>query len=89
MSLSRQLRLPTRAEMVSFLPSIPILGWIRGYQVGWIVDDVIAGLTVGMMLVPQGIAYASGIAMLAPEYGLYASFMGLFIYAILGTSKVL
>ena len=46
-----------------------------------------AGLTVGMMLVPQGIAYASGIALLPPQYGLYASFVGLLVYAVLGTSR--
>ena len=42
---------------------------------------------MGMMLVPQGIAYASGIALLPPQYGLYASFVGLLVYAVLGTSK--
>ena len=40
-----------------------------------------------MMLVPQGIAYAHSIAGLPSQYGLYASFIGLLVYAVLGTSK--
>ena len=40
-----------------------------------------------MMLVPQAIAYASGIAHLPAQFGLYSSFMGLFVYAIFGTCR--
>ncbi|MCC5942886.1 MAG: solute carrier family 26 protein [Balneolaceae bacterium] len=48
--------------------------------------DLSAGLTVGIMLIPQGMAYAL-IAGLPPQYGLYASVVPLLIYAFLGTSK--
>ncbi|MFP4172655.1 MAG: SulP family inorganic anion transporter, partial [Candidatus Hydrogenedentota bacterium] len=51
----------------------------------WLRDDLVAGLTVGVMLIPQGMAYAL-IAGLPPEYGLYASVVPLLIYAMLGTS---
>ncbi|MCB0686257.1 MAG: solute carrier family 26 protein [Saprospiraceae bacterium] len=51
-------------------------------------DDIAAGLTVGVMLIPQGMAYAM-IAGLAPIYGLYASTIPILIYAVMGTSRQL
>ncbi|TRM58869.1 sulfate permease [Schizophyllum amplum] len=64
----------------------PILGWITRYNLGWLSGDVIAGLTVGMVLVPQGMSYAQ-IATLSPEFGLYSSFVGVLIYCLFATSK--
>lgn len=51
-------------------------------------QDVIAGLTVGIMIIPQSMAYAM-IAGLPNQYGLYSSFMPLLIYAALGSSRQL
>lgn len=45
-----------------------------------------AGITVGLTVIPQALAYA-GIAGLDPAYGLYGSFMGCFVYIILGSCK--
>jgi sodium-independent sulfate anion transporter 11 len=59
----------------------PILGWITRYNVGWLTGDVIAGLTVGMVLVPQSMSYAI-IATLPPEYGLYSAFVGTMTYCV-------
>ncbi|KAI9457743.1 sulfate permease [Lactarius psammicola] len=64
----------------------PILGWITRYNVGWLTGDVIAGLTVGMVLVPQSMSYAT-IATLPPEYGLYSAFVGVMVYCLFATSK--
>ncbi|KAF9483785.1 sulfate permease [Pholiota conissans] len=64
----------------------PILTWIRNYNLGWLTGDVIAGLTVGMVVVPQGMSYAL-IATLPAEYGLYSSFVGVLIYCFFATSK--
>jgi sodium-independent sulfate anion transporter 11 len=47
---------------------------------------VIAGLTVGAVVVPQSMSYAI-LASLNPEYGLYSSFIGVFIYCFFATSK--
>jgi sodium-independent sulfate anion transporter 11 len=47
---------------------------------------LIAGLTVGLTVIPQGLAYAN-LANLPAQYGLYSSFMGVFVYCLLGTSK--
>lgn len=67
---------------------VPFLDWLPNYDQGNLKGDLIAGLTVGVMLIPQGMAYAM-IAGLPPIYGLYASTVPLLIYALLGTSRQL
>ncbi|MFD1293294.1 SulP family inorganic anion transporter [Lutibacter holmesii] len=65
---------------------IPILSWLPNYKKKWFKGDVVAGITVGVMLVPQGIAYAM-IAGLPPIYGLYAALIPPLVYTIFGTSR--
>lgn len=67
---------------------IPALSWMRGYRKDQLMGDIPAGLTVGVMLIPQGMAYAM-IAGMPPIYGLYASTLPLIIYGLLGTSRQL
>ncbi|MGA0312302.1 MAG: SulP family inorganic anion transporter, partial [Ilumatobacteraceae bacterium] len=62
--------------------------WIRAYHRDDLRPDLAAGLTIGAMLVPQGMAYAL-LAGLPPEIGLYASTLPLLAYALLGTSRQL
>lgn len=64
----------------------PISVWLPEYSLRTLECDIIAGLSVGLMVVPQGLAYAK-VAGLPPQYGLYSAFMGCFLYCILGTSK--
>ncbi|MBS3941149.1 MAG: sulfate permease [Actinobacteria bacterium] len=64
---------------------LPIVRWIRGGDAASRRADVIAGLTVAAMLVPQGMAYAA-LAGMPPVTGLYASTVPLVVYALLGTS---
>lgn len=66
----------------------PMTLWLRQYQTDDLKGDFFAGITVGIMLIPQGMAYAL-IAGLPPVYGLYASIVPQIIYAILGTSRQL
>ncbi|MBT8269575.1 MAG: solute carrier family 26 protein [Bacteroidia bacterium] len=66
----------------------PIIDWIKAYQKPWLKGDLSAGLTVGVMLIPQGMAYAS-IAGLPAVYGLYASVIPILLYAIFGSSRQL
>lgn len=52
----------------------------------WLFGDVVAGVTVGFVVIPQGMAYAL-LAKLPPEYGLYTSFVGFILYWAFATSK--
>lgn len=74
--------------MTGFEKIIPSIGWIRNYKTHQLRGDLNAGLTVGIMLIPQGMAY-SMIAGLPPVYGLYAALVPLIIYSLLGTSRQL
>ncbi len=67
---------------------IPALEWLPNYTSEQLKGDLSAGLTVGVMLIPQGMAYAM-IAGMPPIYGLYASTIPLILYAIFGTSRQL
>lgn len=66
----------------------PILEWLPNLSKNSIQKDFVAGLTVGVMLVPQGMAYAM-LAGLPPVFGLYAALIPQVIYAIMGTSRQL
>jgi SulP family sulfate permease len=65
---------------------IPILDWLPNYNFSLFKGDLIAGITVGIVLIPQGIAYAL-IAGLPPIYGLYCALVPQVMYAIFGSSR--
>ncbi|XP_066592823.1 sodium-independent sulfate anion transporter-like [Prorops nasuta] len=65
---------------------IPILAWLPKYRKAYIVSDIVAGITVGLTVIPQAIAYAN-VAGLSLEFGLYSSFMACFVYTIFGSCK--
>ncbi len=67
---------------------LPILSWLPTYRREDLVGDLMAGLIVAIMLVPQGMAYAL-LAGLPPQVGLYASIAPLILYGIFGTSRTL
>jgi sulfate permease, SulP family len=67
---------------------IPALQWLPNYKKAHLGGDLSAGLTVGIMLIPQGMAYAM-LAGLPPIHGLYAVTIPLILYAIFGTSRQL
>ena len=66
----------------------PILSWVPGYQRSWLPLDIIAGLTVCAILVPEGMAYAQ-LAGMPPETAFYAAPIALLAYAALGSSRQL
>ncbi|XP_076169730.1 sodium-independent sulfate anion transporter isoform X2 [Ptiloglossa arizonensis] len=68
------------------LRRIPILAWLPLYSWSKLLQDILAGLTVGLTAIPQGIAYAI-VAGLPAQYGLYSSFMGCFVYLVFGSCK--
>ncbi len=71
-----------------WLPALPILEWGRQYNRETLTNDLVAAMIVTIMLIPQSLAYAL-LAGLPAEVGLYASVAPLFLYAVLGSSRVL
>jgi high affinity sulfate transporter 1 len=67
---------------------LPILRWLPGYRRDWLLPDVLAGLAVWAVMVPEGMAYA-GIVGVPPIMGLYTIVPPLIAYALLGTSRLL
>jgi high affinity sulfate transporter 1 len=66
----------------------PGLGLVSSYRRSWFSKDLVAGLVLTALLVPQGMAYAE-LAGLPPITGLYTSILCLVGYAIFGPSKIL
>ena len=64
----------------------PLFTSLAGYQRSWLTPDLIAGLTVWAVLVPEALAYAT-IAGVSPVVGLYAAPAALLLYAVFGSSK--
>ncbi|KAJ1406812.1 sulfate anion transporter, conserved site [Sesbania bispinosa] len=64
----------------------PILNWGRTYNLKKFRGDIISGLTIASLCIPQDIGYAK-LAHLAPQYGLYSSFVPPLIYAAMGSSR--
>lgn len=71
--------------MMSFVPGVAVL---RSYRASWLPKDVLAGLILTALLVPQGMAYAE-LAGLPPITGLYTSILCLVGYALFGPSRIL
>jgi hypothetical protein len=77
-------KLPQKFE--AFARIFPIFGWLPSYESEWLRADVIAGLTLWGILVPEAIAYAA-MAGAPPEAGLYTLLGSLVVYAFLGTTR--
>ncbi|UPR03225.1 sulfate permease [Chloropicon primus] len=68
---------------------LPCVAWLRTYKVrSFLAADIIAGLSVAMMVVPQSISYAA-LAGLPSEFGLYTALLPVFVYAVFGSSRQL
>jgi sodium-independent sulfate anion transporter 11 len=80
-------RLPS-ATVEYLVEKLPVAQWLPHYDYRWLLQDVIAGITIGVMFIPQGLAYAK-IATIPVEHGLYSSWWPSAIYFLLGTSKEL
>lgn len=78
---------PSPSLTTRLLRMVPILQWLPRYSLKENLHaDVVTGLTVGIMVVPQGMAYAS-LAGLEPIYGLYSCFFPALTYMFFGTSR--
>ena len=69
-----------------FSNKVPIVQWISAYNIRWIMDDALAGSSVGMLLIPQALIYST-IAGTPIQQALLASWLPGVIYAIMGTSR--
>lgn len=79
--------LPTRRGLGRYAYGLfPFVHWITRYNALWLAGDLVAGITVGFVVVPQGMAYAR-LAALPVQFGLYSSFMGVLVYWFFATSK--
>ncbi|XP_050375635.1 probable sulfate transporter 3.5 [Argentina anserina] len=65
---------------------VPIFGWIPQYNLKTFISDLVAGITITSLAIPQGISYA-GLAGVPPLVGLYTSFVPPLVYAVFGDSK--
>lgn len=63
----------------------PVLQWLPGYSLSLFKSDLVSGLTIASLAIPQGISYAK-LASLPPILGLYSSFVPPLVYAVLGSS---
>ena len=79
--------MPTKTKSL-LISSIPILTWLPSYERAWLRTDLMAGLAVWAMTVPQSLAYA-GIAGVPPIYALYAVPLAMVAYAVFGTSRTM
>src|SRR6478736_6595165 len=77
--------MPARRSIADVVPGLAV---VRSYRVGWLPRDVVAGLILTALLVPQGMAYAE-LAGLPPITGLYTTVLCLIGYAVFGPSRVL
>ncbi|CAB3363910.1 Hypothetical predicted protein [Cloeon dipterum] len=71
-----------------WLRRFPIIGWLQSYTLSIASHDLLAGVTVGLVELPKCLA-AAILAGLPPQYGLYSSLLGYFVYPLLGTCKFL
>ena len=78
---------PTKQQALQYVKNLfPFTQWLPRYNLQWFAGDLVAGITIGAVVVPQGMAYAK-LAELPVQFGLYSSFMGVLIYWAFATSK--
>ena len=67
--------------------TVPIIGWLPHYRMSWLSFDLLAGLSVWALVVPQALAYASVIGVPA-QYGLYTILGASVLYAVYASTRV-
>ncbi|KAM4652694.1 solute carrier family 26 member 6-like [Discoglossus pictus] len=83
----RKIRCSRAAVRTLLFQFLPILHWLPQYPIkDWLPGDIVSGISVGILQLPQGLAYAL-LAGVPPVFGLYSSFFPVFIYSFFGTSR--
>lgn len=83
---ARAARALPRATGHYIVEKVPVVHWAPHYNPRWLLTDALAGITIGVMLIPQALAYAK-IATIPGQYGLMSSWLPNFLYFFMGTSK--
>ncbi|XP_051280078.1 solute carrier family 26 member 10 [Dicentrarchus labrax] len=85
--LAGRCRCSRRAFFHLLKERVPIFNWLPRYRLKkWILGDTVAGLTVGILHIPQGMAFAL-LTSVAPIFGLYTSFFPVVLYMFFGTGR--
>ncbi|XP_030946151.1 sulfate transporter 3.1-like [Quercus lobata] len=77
---------PSRKVILGLQYFLPFLEWAPRYTLEFLKADLIAGITIASLAIPQGISYAK-LANLPPILGLYSSFVPPLVYALMGSSR--
>ncbi|TYG39280.1 hypothetical protein ES288_D12G003600v1 [Gossypium darwinii] len=77
---------PSRRFILGLQYFLPILEWAPRYSFQFLKSDLVAGITIASLAIPQGISYAK-LANLPPILGLYSSFIPPLVYAMMGSSR--
>jgi len=77
---------PSSAQVPTLIRFIPGLALFRNYRSKWLLADVLAGISVCVVMIPSVIAYA-GLMGLPPQQGLYAALVPLIVYPFFGSSR--
>lgn len=85
--LAQQFQCSSERAKAAVRSFFPILTWLPSYPVKqYLFQDVVSGLSTGVVQLPQGLAYAM-LAAVPPVYGLYSSFYPVLLYTFFGTSR--
>ncbi|KAF2010091.1 sulfate permease [Aaosphaeria arxii CBS 175.79] len=74
------------ASLNYLVEKVPVIFWLPKYNPRWLLNDALAGITIGVLLIPQSLAYAK-IATIPGQHGLFSSWLPNFLYFFMGTSK--
>jgi sulfate permease, SulP family len=77
---------PTQSPTPGRASYLPDWSFLRGYKRAWLLADLLAGISVCLVMIPTVIAYA-GLMGLPPQYGLYAALVPLVVYPFFGGSR--
>jgi len=77
---------PTDSPRPALATYLPSLSFLRGYKRAWLWADLVAGVSVCLVMIPTVIAYA-GLMGLPPQFGLYAALIPLAVYPLFGGSR--
>ena len=77
---------PSQHTSNAIVHAMPIFEWLPHYQKAWLTPDLLAGLSVWALVIPQALAYASVVGV-PPEYGLYTILGSAVLYAIFASTR--